>query len=69
MDNGVSEEYFTALQDEANMYQRKVVEGKCKTFDVYRYDTGYIQGLQAAERILHETIQKLLNIQDLEDED
>ena len=67
MDTGVTSEYIAALQDEADMFRKTVMEGKCSSFDQYKHKTGYIQGLEKAEQILHETIERLLVAQDLDD--
>ena len=67
MQTGVTEEFIATLQEEAEMYGRDVMSGHCASYDVYKFKVGYIQGLQTAERILHETIEKMLNIQDLDD--
>lgn len=68
MDTGVSTEYVAVLQEEANMYRQDIVRGKCGSFEQYKYKTGYIQGLEKAEQILHEVIEDMLRIQDLDED-
>ena len=69
MDTGVSSEFIAALNEEIERHVNAVVHGSCSSYDSYKYKVGYIQGLQAAERMLHETIELLLKAQDLDDED
>ena len=66
MNNGVSEEFILALREEADMYRLDVMQGKCTSYDQYKFKTGYIQGLEKAEKVLHETIERLLKAQDLD---
>ena len=66
MDTGVSTEYIEALRDEVSAHRSEVVSGRCKSFDSYRFKTGYIQGIEAAERILHEVIEHMMATQDLD---
>jgi len=62
MQTGVTEEFIAILQEEAEMYGHDVMSGQCSSYDSYKFKVGYIQGLQAAERILHETVEKMLRI-------
>ena len=67
MDTGVTSEFLAALNDEAVAYSSDTIAGKCKSFDHYKYNTGYIQGLKRAEQILHETIAQAMAAQDIDD--
>lgn len=66
MHNGVTEEFVAALKKEMHMYRLDVMQGKCASYDQYKFKTGYIQGLEKAEQLLHETIEQLLKAQDLD---
>ena len=66
MDTGLTSDYIRALQDEAKVFGTSVMAGKCSSFDQYKYQVGYIQGLQKAEHLLHQIIEDALRAQDLD---
>jgi len=66
MNTGVTEEYLASIKDEYRMYEADIMQGKCTSYDQYKYKIGYVQGLQKAEQLLHETIEQMLVAQDLD---
>ena len=66
MDTGITSEFIAAVNEEATRFEKSVADGKCSSFDQYKYQTGYAQGLRKAEQILHDTIETMLKAQDLD---
>ena len=56
MDMGVSSEYIAALKDEREALALALMEGRCSSYDDYRWKAGMVRGLTLAEDILHKTI-------------
>jgi len=69
LDTGLTSDFLQALRDEAQKHGDALMQGKCSDFASYRFKAGYIQGLQMAETVLHETIKQAMKIQELEDDD
>jgi len=66
MNTGITSEFVASLKAESDIYEKSIAEGKCASFDQYKYQTGYIQGLKKAEQLLHDTIEYMLKAQDLD---
>ena len=69
MDTGLTSDYIAALKEESDVYKDKCIKGLYSSIDDYKHDVGIIKGLELAEQILHDTIQHILERQDLPNED
>jgi hypothetical protein len=64
MDTGVTTDYLEALKEEADLHGNFILEGKCSSYDMYKYKVGLMQGLQKAELTLHDILQEASKYQD-----
>ncbi|RKZ78261.1 MAG: hypothetical protein DRQ47_01065 [Gammaproteobacteria bacterium] len=67
MNTGVIEDYINLLHEDAQPYKDKILNGHCKSFDEYRYDTGILVGLAMAERTLHDTLKLASKLQEIDE--
>ncbi len=67
-DTGLTEEFVHQLRKEAEAYTKKMINGHPKSYEEYREQVGYCRGLQQAERILHDTLNMYMKLQDDADE-
>lgn len=65
-DTGLTSEFLHKLNEDKKRYTSKLQHGHPKTFDEYKRIVGYLEGLEAAERILHDTIKLYMELQDAE---
>ena len=68
MDTGLSSEYVSNLKAESDDIASYILAGKCKDYETYRHKIGIMQGINRAEQCLHDTIKKLVDLQELRDE-
>lgn len=63
-DTGLTEEYLHQLRKDRDKYAAKLTNGHAKTFDQYKEQVGYLNGLQRAESILHDVLKMYTQMQD-----
>lgn len=61
---GLTDEYIHQLKEEIQGRSTYIADGKCVDLAEYKKNVGYIQGLRAAEQLLHETIKMYMSAED-----
>ena len=61
---GLTDEYIHKMHEEIAGRSEFIAAGKCADFPDYKKNVGYIQGVKAAEQLLHETIKMYMSAED-----
>jgi hypothetical protein len=64
---GLTDEYVHRLKREIEGRSDYIAAGKCLDFSEYKKNVGHIQGLQAAEQLLHDTIKMYMSAEDYDE--